>query len=77
MSATRVRAAVAPWRPHDERGGCSVPSRGAAIEQQQNPFYGHKLLLDGQQRLTSLTAVVEDRPVEARGRKEAGCGALD
>src|SRR5439155_224374 len=47
-----------------------MPSRDAAVEQQQNPFQGHKLLLDGQQRLTSLTAVVEGKPVLVRGRKK-------
>src|SRR5438046_1877769 len=47
-----------------------MPSRDAAVEQQQNPFQGHKLLLDGQQRLTSLTAVVEGKPVIVRGRKK-------
>lgn len=47
-----------------------MPSRDAAVEQEQNPFRGHKLLLDGQQRLTSLTAVVEGKPVVVRGRKK-------
>jgi hypothetical protein len=47
-----------------------MPSRDAAVEQQQNPFMGHKLLLDGQQRLTSLTAVLEGTPIVVRGRKK-------
>lgn len=48
----------------------AMPSRDAAVEQQQNPFQGHKLLLDGQQRLTALTAVLEGQPVVVRGRKK-------
>src|SRR5216110_2147825 len=49
--------------------GQPMPSRDAAVEQQPNPFQGHKLLLDGQQRLTSLTAVLEGKPVVVCGRK--------
>src|SRR6185437_6706284 len=33
-------------------------------------FIGRKLLLDGQQRLTSLTAVINGEPVHVRGRKK-------
>ncbi|MRR11882.1 DUF262 domain-containing protein, partial [bacterium] len=35
-----------------------------------NPFRGHKLLLDGQQRLTSLAAILDGQPVDVRGRKK-------
>src|SRR3954469_23167925 len=35
-----------------------VASRDLSVEQQQAAFGGQKLLLDGQQRLTSLSAVV-------------------
>ncbi len=47
----------------------SVPSRSLAVEQSTSPFEGQKLLLDGQQRLTSLTAVMSGKPVHVRGRK--------
>lgn len=46
-----------------------VPTRDFAIAQETNAFAGRKLLLDGQQRLTSLTAVLGGEPVSVRGRK--------
>lgn len=46
-----------------------VPTRDFAIAQDSNAFAGRKLLLDGQQRLTSLTAVLSGTPVTVRGRK--------
>lgn len=46
-----------------------VPTRNFAIEQDNTAFAGRKLLLDGQQRLTSLTAVLNGDPVNVRGRK--------
>lgn len=46
-----------------------VPTRDFAIEQDFSAFAGRKLLLDGQQRLTSLTAVLNGEPVSVRGRK--------
>jgi hypothetical protein len=46
-----------------------VPTRDFAIAQDTNAFAGRKLLLDGQQRLTSLTAVLSGEPVTVRGRK--------
>ena len=46
-----------------------VPTRDFAIAQESNAFAGRKLLLDGQQRLTSLTAVLNGDPVQVRGRK--------
>jgi hypothetical protein len=46
-----------------------VPTRDSAIAQDTSAFVGRKLLLDGQQRLTSLTAVVNGEPVHVRGRK--------
>jgi hypothetical protein len=45
------------------------PTRDLAVDQQDSPFAGHKLLLDGQQRLTSLSAVLRGRTVKVRGRK--------
>jgi len=47
-----------------------VPTRNAAIAQDTSAFIGRKLLLDGQQRLTSLTAVINGEPVHVRGRKK-------
>jgi hypothetical protein len=46
-----------------------VPTRDFAIVQDSNAFAGRKLLLDGQQRLTSLTAVINGEMVSVRGRK--------
>lgn len=46
-----------------------VPTRDFAIAQDSNAFAGRKLLLDGQQRLTSLTAVLNGDKVSVRGRK--------
>src|SRR6185312_10404831 len=46
-----------------------VPTRNFAIQQDVTAFAGRKLLLDGQQRLTSLTAVLNGEPVHVRNRK--------
>ena len=46
-----------------------VPTRDFAIPQDTTAFAGRKLLLDGQQRLTSLTAVINGEPVTVRRRK--------
>lgn len=46
-----------------------VPTRNFAIDQDTTAFAGRKLLLDGQQRLTSLTAVLNGDPINVRGRK--------
>lgn len=46
-----------------------VPTRDSAITQETTAFAGRKLLLDGQQRLTSLTAVLNGEQVSVRGRK--------
>src|SRR3989338_4795071 len=45
------------------------PVRELAVAQQRTPFTGYKLLLDGQQRLTSLSAVLRGEPISVRGRK--------
>jgi hypothetical protein len=42
-----------------------------ALSQQRNPFQSTRLLLDGQQRLTSLSAVIRGEPVSGRGSEEA------
>lgn len=46
-----------------------IPTRDFAIAQDTTAFAGRKLLLDGQQRLTSLTAVLNGEAVTVRGRK--------
>jgi hypothetical protein len=46
-----------------------VPQREFAVAQQGNPYQSTRLLLDGQQRLTSLSAVIRGEPVKVRGRK--------
>src|SRR5215475_5984767 len=48
-----------------------MPSRDLAVPQSASPFKGYKLLLDGQQRLTSLSAILRGAPVEVRNRKKA------
>lgn len=47
-----------------------VPTRDSAIAQETTAFAGRKLLLDGQQRLTSLTAVLNGESVKVRGKKK-------
>lgn len=46
-----------------------VPLQDFAVTQQANPYQSTRLLLDGQQRLTSLSAVIRGDPVSVRGRK--------
>nr|HMQ21846.1 DUF262 domain-containing protein [Planctomycetota bacterium] len=48
----------------------AVPQQDFAITQQANPYQSTRLLLDGQQRLTSLSAVIRGEPVTVRGRKK-------
>lgn len=48
--------------------GEDIPSRDLAIDQRQNAFGTHKLLLDGQQRLTSLSAVLRGEPLKFKNR---------
>src|SRR5438105_14546402 len=47
-----------------------VPLQEFAIAQQTNPYQNTQLLLNGQQRLTSLSAVIRGEPVKVRGRKK-------
>jgi hypothetical protein len=49
----------------------AVPLQSFSVAQHQNPYASHRLLLDGQQRLTSLKAVLRGDPVEVRGRKRS------
>src|SRR5450631_3457308 len=46
-----------------------VPLQEFAVQQQSNPYQSTRLLLDGQQRLTSLSAVIRGESVKVRGRK--------
>lgn len=48
----------------------AIPLQDFAIAQQGNPYRSTRLLLDGQQRLTSLSAVIRGEPVSVRGRKK-------
>ena len=73
--ATRVRdlldslyrgypsGAILVWETTED-----TPSRDLAIEQRVSAFGSHKLLLDGQQRLTSLTAVLRGEPLKFKNR---------
>lgn len=47
-----------------------VPLRDTAVGQHGNPYASTKLLLDGQQRLTSLSSVIRGEPIDVRGRKK-------
>jgi hypothetical protein len=57
--------AILLWETSDE-----VPLQEFAVEQAENPYQNTQLLLDGQQRLTSLSAVIRGEPVNVRGRKK-------
>lgn len=48
----------------------TVPLQDFAIDQKANPYQTKHLLLDGQQRLTSLLSVIRGKPVTVRGRKK-------
>jgi hypothetical protein len=45
-----------------------VPEKDLAVQQAQSIFRSHKLLLDGQQRLTSMSAVLRGEPLRLRNR---------
>ena len=47
----------------------AVPLQDFAVSQSTNPYPSTRLLLDGQQRLTSLSAVIRGEPVSVRGRR--------
>ena len=75
--ATRVRdlidslyrgypsGAVLVWETDQD-----APRRDLDVAQATSAFATHKLLLDGQQRVTSLRAVLCDEPIRVRGRKK-------
>ena len=46
-----------------------VPVQEFAVTQEKNPYQSTRLLLDGQQRLTSLWAVLRGEPVSVRSRQ--------
>jgi len=48
----------------------AVPLQEFAVAQKGNPYQSTRLLLDGQQRLTSLSAVIRGEPVGVRGRRK-------
>lgn len=47
----------------------NVPLQDMAVSQEINPYKSTRLLLDGQQRLTSLSAVIRGEAVKVRGRR--------
>src|SRR5262249_16789180 len=57
--------AILIWETDD-----TVPFQEFAVTQQGNPYKGVRLLLDGQQRLTSLSALIRGEPVSVRGRRK-------
>lgn len=57
--------AILLWETNED-----VPLQDLAVPQQSNPYQNTQLLLDGQQRLTSLSAVIRGEPVSVRGRKK-------
>jgi hypothetical protein len=46
-----------------------VPQQKFAVQQSGNPYQSVRLLLDGQQRLTSLSAVIRGQAVTVQGRQ--------
>ena len=48
----------------------TVPLQEFAVAQQGNPYHNTRLLLDGQQRLTSLSAVIRGEKIKVRGRQK-------
>lgn len=56
--------AILVWETDEE-----VPLQEFSITQAHNPYANTRLLLDGQQRLTSLSAVTRGQPVTVRGRQ--------
>jgi hypothetical protein len=46
-----------------------VPLQKFSIAQTNNPFHTTRLLLDGQQRLTSLSALIRGEPIQVRNKR--------
>jgi hypothetical protein len=57
--------AILLWETNED-----VPLQEFGVPQKDNPYQNTQLLLDGQQRLTSLSAVIRGEPVMVRGRKK-------
>ena len=57
--------AILLWETNED-----VPLQEFGVSQKDNPYQNTQLLLDGQQRLTSLSAVIRGEPVMVRGRKK-------
>lgn len=57
--------AILLWESNEQ-----VPLQDFAVSQQSNPYQNTQLLLDGQQRLTSLSAIIRGTPVTVRGNKK-------
>ena len=57
--------AILVWETDEE-----VPLQDMAVKQEGAAIGSTQLLLDGQQRLTSLSAVIRGEPVEVRGRRK-------
>jgi hypothetical protein len=55
--------AILLWDTDEE-----IAQQEFAVSQTKNPYKSNRLLLDGQQRLTSLSAVIRGEPVKVRGR---------
>src|SRR4051812_45229593 len=55
--------AILLWERNEE-----VPLQDFAIRQSASPYQTRRPLLDGQQRLTPLAAVIRGEPVTVRGR---------
>ena len=62
---------ILTWETHEGGNDESelIPTRGLAVPQEKTPLKTYQLLLDGQQRLTSLSAVIRGEPVYVRYRK--------
>src|SRR5437879_3289889 len=58
--------AILVWETDQE----DVPTQAMSIGQSAKPFAGHKMLLDGQQRLTSLSAMLRGEPVKVRNKEK-------
>src|SRR3954447_23317679 len=71
--ATRVRdlldslyrgypsGSILVWETDEE-----IPEKDMAVSQAPSAFKSHKLLLDGQQRLTSLSAITKGQPLKLK-----------
>ncbi len=56
---------ILTWKTDED-----VPIRKMAVPQKETTGQTFQLLLDGQQRLTSLSAVIRGKPVNVKGRKK-------